>query len=224
MNSQHNQVRLWLCADLNELAPEQIVARTRLTLALRASFTRGVWLRGVERLAARPLLDCALALRALTDAHCCSLMIAQRADIAALAHADFVHCTRNSMNPSQTRSILARLTSHTALRLSASVHSWRDDTLTHGCEQYVLGPIGVVPEKGPPLSASEFTAIRRHAPSASLVAVGGFGPHALEPIKSVCALGANAIAVRRAFVRDDVQTSLPPIIEQLELCFSNFNT
>lgn len=214
--------RLWLCADLSALTPETIVDRLTKVLDFRTETPLGVWLRGTELLPTRPLMALVQTLRTLTTAHHSPLILAQRADLSVLCKSDAVHCTKHSASTSEISAYLHAIDGSFVPRITASVHDVDElRTVREQVSMMLASPYGDVPTKGPSLSFAQLQTLCAEAKAIPVVALGGFSAKTPELINSAFAAGANAIAVRRAFVQDDVQTSIPPLLNHIAQCIQS---
>ena len=186
---------LWLCADLGELAPPDLLARVAPVLATGPAL---VWLRSPRGTSARTLAGVATALLALRPAPSL-LLVGERVDVALAVGAHGVHLTEHSLLPADVRR-LAHACGRPDLLLSQAVHDAPGIARARGVvDALVLSPFGDVAGKGAALGPAAWGALRRQAPEIFAVALGGI----VDPGGVAAAMGAGAdgVAVRRALSR-----------------------
>lgn len=204
--------RLWLCLDLEALAPDALLLRAHallatLSLARKRTERVALWLRNASRISGRAALSLARSLRSIADEHRALLVIGERADLALLARADGLHCTHAAPTTRELR-WLTVTRDRADLALSAPVHdAFEARAQAPWCAALLASPFGVVREKNAPLGIAGLHAIARAAPARALIALGGIddGP----AVRAALAAGARGVAVRRAgLVRDFAPTLL----------------
>lgn len=187
--------RLWLCADLAELAPAELVDRVAKVLATGPAV---VWLRSPAGTSARSLATVCSALRSVVTGSS-ALLVGDRVDVALALGAQGVHLTGRSLSPSEVRRI-ALAAGRADLLLSQAVHDEESlDEARGEVDALVLSPFGEVEGKGPALGARRWSELRQRAPGVFTVALGGITD--AGAVAEAVGAGADAVAVRRALSR-----------------------
>jgi thiamine-phosphate pyrophosphorylase len=150
-------------------------------------------------LEARPLIELARPLRALTARYGAALYINDRADVALAVGADGVHLTGTSLSPSEIAVIAPTLS--IAISAHGPADLERAATGDADIQFAVLGPIFDTPSKrgyGAPLGLNALGAAR--AISFPVLAIGGI---TVGNCRSCLAAGAAGIACIRALLAED---------------------
>lgn len=186
---------LWLCADLGELRPSELVDRVARVLSTGPAV---VWLRAPTGTSARSLAGVSLALKGVLTGSS-ALLVGDRVDVALAVGAQGVHLTGRSLHPSDARRF-ALASGRRDLLVSQAVHDEADvDSARGAVDAMVLSPFGEVAGKGPALGAARWAALRERAPEVFAVALGGLLDAAA--VAEALGAGADAVAVRRALSR-----------------------
>lgn len=186
---------LWLCADLGEMDPTELVDRVVRVLETGPAV---VWLRSPPGTPAGVLVELSTELlRQLRGAS--ALLVGDRVDVALAVGAHGVHLTERSLLPEDARRI-ARHAGRRDLLLSQSAHDAAGVASARGAvDALVLSPYGAVEGKGPALGVEGWGALRREAPEVFAVALGGITD--AESVAAAMGAGADGVAVRRALSR-----------------------
>jgi thiamine-phosphate pyrophosphorylase len=186
---------LWLCADLDELRPSELVDRVASVLATGPAV---VWLRAPSGTSARSLAGVSSALLEIVNGPS-ALLVGDRVDVALALGAQGVHLTGRSVRPSDARR-LALAMGRSDLLISQAVHDEAEVDAARGAvDAMVLSPFGEVAGKGPALGALRWAALRQRAPEVFAVALGGVVDAGV--VAEARRAGADAVAVRRALSR-----------------------
>lgn len=142
-------------------------------------------------LPARPLLDLAKDVRALTKRHKAKLLINDRLDIALAVGADGVHLRASSMPVSVARRLL-----RPDLLIGVSTHSVADVTRAEadGADFVVLGPVYDTPSKGA-YGAPIGVPVLKQAAAGCRIPVLAIGGVASDRIGELRGAGAAGVAV-----------------------------
>lgn len=186
---------LWLCADLGELSPSELVDRVARVLATGPAV---VWLRAPSGTPARSLAGVSSALMEVLNG-ASALLVGDRVDVALAVGAQGVHLTGRSLRPSDARRF-ALASGRRDLLVSQAVHDEADvDSARGEVDAMVLSPFGEVAGKGPALGARRWASLRQRAPEVFAVALGGLLD--ADVVAEALRAGADAVAVRRALSR-----------------------
>ncbi len=186
--------RLLLITDPD--APGGLVAPIERALAGGAFPDLAVQVRA-KSASARALYEAAVALRRVTRDAGARLVVNGRVDVALAAEADGVHLPERGLPASAVRALmpdaLVGVSCHDAAGLVRAG--------AEGADYAVLGPIGPVPGKGPPLGIEGFRAlVAARGPEGALpvLALGGIVE---GDVPALLEAGAHGIAVIRGVVR-----------------------
>jgi thiamine-phosphate pyrophosphorylase len=197
--------RLYLVVDPLDTGRDPV----ELARAMLAGGARLLQLR-LKRAASGELLATAERLRAMTAAAGATLVVNDRADVAAAAGADGVHLGQEDLPVAAARRVigpgrLIGLSTHSEAQLEAA----RDA----GADYLSLGPIFATTSKSaadPVIGCARLRAARRLT-ARPLVAIGGI---TAATAREVLAAGADAVAVIAAVVRArDVERATAELIE-----------
>lgn len=134
----------------------------------------------------------AKALRSLTRARGIPLLINDRIDIALLVDADGVHLKENGLDVEDARALLGE---HRII--GASCHDAAGLRRRSDADYVVLGPLGAVPEKNPPIELSHFAVLVRDVRT-PVFALGGIDETNAE---AAIHAGAAGVACIRSVLR-----------------------
>ncbi len=183
---------LWLCADLDELAPLDLVARVASVIATGTAL---VWLRSPPETPVRIVSEVAAALLSLQSPPT-ALLVGDRVDVALAVGAHGVHLTEHSLLPADVRR-LAHALGRPDVLISQAVHDAAGIARARGfVDAMVLSPFGAVVGKGAALGPEAWGALRRQAPEVFAVALGGIVDAGV--VAAATSAGADGVAVRRA--------------------------
>lgn len=206
---------LWLCADVEVLAPRDALDRCvalcdRVAREGIPTHRVTLWLRNASRLAGRDALSLSRSLRALTAERRAHFVIGERADLAVLSGADAVHVTHAGPCANDVARFLAAQGAD-AVAMSAAVHDPHEArTAAVRCAALLAAPFGVVPGKSAPLGVSGLSAIVASAPGRSVIALGGIDDEA--SVRAAFASGAQGVAARRPLLAKDAAAALAPLL------------
>jgi thiamine-phosphate pyrophosphorylase len=159
---------------------------------------------------ARALFEAGERLRAITREAGARLVINGRLDVALAVGADGVHLPEGGLPPAAVRALAPD-----AL-VGASCHDARglERAAREGADYAVLGPVGHVPGKSPPLGLEGFRALVAGA-RVPVLALGGVGA---EDAPALLEAGAHGVAVIRAVARaSDPAAALRALLTALDI-------
>jgi thiamine-phosphate diphosphorylase len=190
---------LWLCADLDALAPGALIERVQ---AVASRWPSAIWLRSQIETSARVVFEVAKALRVIAEQTSGQLWIGDRCDVAIAVDAHGIHVGSRGLAPRDLRALAAHRRDGSPMRISAAVHDVASvRAAARDADVLVLSPFGAVPGKGAPLGVAGFAACVSAAPVIPFVALGGIATR--RDAENAMRAGARAIAVRRALVAAD---------------------
>ncbi len=147
----------------------------------------------------------ARAIAPAAAAHGVTLLVHDRADVAALVRAG-VHLPERGLDAQDARAVLGPRAIVGASCPDAAGLSRR---ASEGCDYVVLGPFVSVPGKNAPLGAAAFAAMRATV-SIPVLALGGVGPRNAASARAAGAAGVAA--VRSVLAADDPATALRALL------------